>query len=126
METRIPGMRNDRENGRKCCLKTFIAPLRRWNFRLQKARIRLYLRRQKKGNVEDVGPLGKALANALLFSIGIGHGGSVRDSDIEGQKTGLTLKGSALSCNPRINSRGMGLNRQLKLRSRKQEGESTA
>src|SRR3989338_7849413 len=103
-------MRNNREYRRKRGLEALIAALRRLHVGLQEARVGLDLRCQQKGHVEDVGPLGKAFANALFFGIGIRHGGSVQDSDVEGQKTGLRHNSSALSCNPRIGYKGMKLN----------------
>ena len=83
-------MRDNWEYRSKCRLQAFVATLRGRYVGLQKARVGLDLRRQQERHVKDVGPLRKALANALFFGLGVGrsggHGYSV--SEARGQETG--------------------------------------
>jgi hypothetical protein len=81
-------MGDDREYRGEGGLQALIATLGRRHIGLQEARIGLNLRRQQEGHVKDVGPLGKALANALFLGIGIRHGGSVQDSDVKVKRQG--------------------------------------
>jgi hypothetical protein len=66
-----------------------VATLPRRHIGLQKMHVGLDLRGQQERNIQDIFPLGEIFADALFFSVRIWHGGSVLDSDIEGQKAKL-------------------------------------
>ncbi|OIQ79566.1 hypothetical protein GALL_386850 [mine drainage metagenome] len=97
LQAGIARVRDDRKDRRECRLQALVLPLRCRDSGLQKLRIGLKLCRQQEGHVKHGSALGKALADALFFGVGVGHDRSDLMSDGKGQKTMLAEEGSLLN-----------------------------